>query len=170
MWYDWYVATVYLETSFFSACVTTRTSDQAKGWRASSLQWWEKEARRHELFISTAVLFELSARSYAHSEQALAMVKGLKDLEVTAEVLGLSEILVREKVMPAPMGSGDALHVALATYHRMDYILTWNHAHLANPRKRVHLVTICMRLGLTPPDIVTPDILQEPSDEQRSVL
>ena len=47
----------------------------------------------------------------------------------------------------------------------MEYMLTWNVQHLANPNKRMHLAVLCMRLGLAPPAIVTPDMLQEPDDD-----
>lgn len=57
------------------------------------------------------------------------------------------------------------MHVAAATFHQMEYVLTWNVKHLANPKKRTHFSVICMRLGLVPPQIVTPDMLQETDDE-----
>lgn len=89
------------------------------------------------------------------------MLAGLTLLPLPPEVAGLAEILVREKVMPLPAVSGDATHVAAATFHRMDYLLTWNVKHLANPNKREHMAAVCLRLGLIPPQIVTPDLLQE---------
>ncbi|MCK6485129.1 MAG: hypothetical protein HUU22_00820 [Phycisphaerae bacterium] len=63
--------------------------------------------------------------------------------------------------MPRPSVAGDAVHVAAATIHRMDYLVTWNVQHMANPNKRSHFATICLRLGLLPPQIVTPDLLVE---------
>ena len=57
------------------------------------------------------------------------------------------------------------MHVAAATIHRADYLLSWNVRHLANPNKVRHLTTICIRLGLLPPQIVTPDLLWEDADE-----
>lgn len=89
------------------------------------------------------------------------MLRALELLELTAEVRGLARALVREKVMPRPAVSGDAIHVAAATVHHVEYLLTWNANHLANPNKRMHLASICLRLGLVPPQIVTPDLLQE---------
>lgn len=62
--------------------------------------------------------------------------------------------------MPGPSLSGDAIHVAIATVHRMDFILSWNVKHLANPNKRTHFSVICMRTGFLPPTIVTPDMLE----------
>lgn len=158
------MARVYLETSFFSACVTTRTDVESLFWRRESLAWLKTQSRRHELFISGEVLAELSQPTYRRSQEALAFVAGIPVLDITPEVLGLAQVLVHEKVMPGPL-EGDAVHVAAATFHRMDYLLTWNVKHLANPNKRMHLSRVCLRVGLAPPDIVTPSNVWEPEDE-----
>lgn len=92
------------------------------------------------------------------------MLRGIHLLELTPEAEDFAKLLVSERVMPLPSGAGDALHVAMATIHRIEYILTWNVKHLANSNKRTHFAVICMRLGLTPPMIVTPDMLQESDD------
>jgi hypothetical protein len=156
---------VYLETSFFSACVSTRTSDKSKGWRASSLEWWKTRARRFELFISAEVVRELSAPEFPNRDNALAMLSGLRPLELSPAVASFAEMLVAERVMPAPSVEGDAVHVAAATIHRMDYLLTWNVKHLANANKRTHFAVLCMRLGLAPPILTTPDLLEGSTDE-----
>lgn len=155
------MARVYLDTSFFSTCVSTRTSPKSAGWRETSSEWWETQAARHALHVSDEVVAELSDPDFEQGPAALAMLRGLHLLELNADVRGLAAILVREKLMPVPSVSGDAIHVAAATIHRMEYILTWNVRHLANPNKRTHLATVCLRLGLIPPQIVTPDLLTE---------
>jgi predicted nucleic acid-binding protein len=129
------VAKVYLETSFFSACVNTRAGAKALGWKASSNEWWQTQAKHHDLYISTEVLRELSHPAFLNRLQALSMTRGLESLEMTHEVEVFSELLVRESVMPQPDTGGDALHVAFAAVYKMDYILTWNVKHLANPNK-----------------------------------
>jgi len=55
------------------------------------------------------------------------------------------------------------MHVAAACVHRIDYLLSWNVRHLANPNKLTHLQAICVRTGYMPPRIVTPDLLWEKS-------
>ncbi len=133
-------------------------------WRESSLEWWHTQAGRHELFISAEVVAELSDPEFPRSEAALSMLAGLNLLPLSPEVTGLAAILVREKLMPAPAVSGDAIHVAVATAHQVDYLITWNVKHLANPNKREHMAAVCLRLGLVPPQIVTPEMLQEETD------
>ena len=166
VWYAAAVARVYLETSFFSLCVTTRSTEIDAGRRAVSNEWWRNQAKHFELFISPEVIRELSAPEFPNSANALEMLRGLQVLEMSPDVIGLADLLVRERVMPGPAVEGDALHVAAATIHRMDHLLTWNVKHLANPNKRTHFAVICMRLGLAAPQLVTPDLLQDDDDEQ----
>jgi len=155
------VAKVYLETSFFSECCTIRTGDIARGRRATSLNWWKTHAHKFELSISDEVIRELSSADFpaAVREPALAMLLDLPSLEMTGDVLGVASVLVAEKVMPAPAVEGDAIHFAVALVHRMDYLMTWNQKHLANPNKRMHLLVVCARLGYLAPEIVTPDLM-----------
>ena len=50
----------------------------------------------------------------------------------------------------------DAQHVAVATVHGMDYLLTWNCIHIANAKNRAKIQAICMAVGFEPPIIATP--------------
>ena len=61
--------------------------------------------------------------------------------------------------MPSPAEEGDALHVAAAAVHAVEYMLSWNVKHLANLNKVKHLREVCRRAGYVPPTIVTPDLL-----------
>jgi predicted nucleic acid-binding protein len=159
---------VYLETSFFSECATIRTGAIDLGRRATSLRWWQTQAKSFELFISNEVIRELSDPDFPEAVRvpALAMMSGLNALPLDPEVISLADLLVRERVMPAPSVEGDAIHLAVAAVHRIDYLLTWNQKHLANPNKRTHLAVICARVNLVLPQIVTPDLLiVEDNDE-----
>jgi hypothetical protein len=110
------------------------------------------------------VITELSHPSFPLSDAARTWIKDVPLLAVTDEAIGLAQVLVREHVMPGP-ATGDALHVALPTVYDMDYLLTWNVRHLANPNKVEHLHVICLRLGLMAPRILTPELLWEPTNE-----
>ena len=158
------MAQVYIETSFISACVTNRTDPASTYRRQVSREWWEMQAGSYTLFTSAEVLAELSHAQYPLSQQALAWTHNIPLLPITDEVRGLAHILVREKVIPGPV-AGDAIHLAVASVHSMNYLLTWNVRHLANPNKLEHLQVVCRRVGLIPPQIVTPDFLWELDDE-----
>lgn len=54
---------------------------------------------------------------------------------------------------------GDAAHLAMASYHGLDYLLTWNCRNLANANKYGHIQKINLKLGLQTPLIITPEQL-----------
>src|SRR6266542_1340465 len=154
------MAIVYLDASFPSACVTKRTDAKSVARRETSCDWWKTQRLHHELYISQEVIRELSAPEFPRREAALALVDGIPLLEINDEVAGVAAVFVRERLMPAP-AIGDAVHVAICSVHTVEYLLSWNVRHLANPNKTAHLQAICRRLGLAPPTIVTPDFLWE---------
>lgn len=75
----------------------------------------------HELLISAEVIRELSDPRFSESADALGWVRGLPLLALTEDVLGLAALLVRERVLPAPVLGGDAVHVAVATVHAIPF-------------------------------------------------
>jgi hypothetical protein len=86
------------------------------------------------------------------------MVESLPLLPITDEVVEIARLYVRHRLMPEAVG-GDALHLAVASLHEMDYLLTWNVRHLANPNKIEHMTVINRRLGLLSPVILSPEEL-----------
>ncbi len=88
----------------------------------------------------------------------MRLVDPLPRLDVDDEVLGVAARYVEEKLVPARLG-GDAAHLAVACVYEVDFLLTWNIRHLANPNKLDHLTVINRRLGLLTPQIVTPEML-----------
>jgi len=150
---------VYLETSFFSACVWDRQDPRSLTRQDESRRWWVQQRRLHELTISAEVIRELSDPTFRNREQALALTSEASQLPLTDDVLGLAAILVRERVMPGPAEQGDAIHVAVSVVHGIDYLLTWNVRHLANPNKLAHLRTVCLRAGFVTPGLITPEAL-----------
>ena len=110
--------------------------------------------------MSAEVIAELSHPSFKLGQDALDVVADIARLPITNEIRGVARVLVDERVMPGPV-AGDAIHVAIAAVNELDYMLSWNVRHLANPNKLDHLREVCRRLGLVPPLILTPDMLWE---------
>jgi hypothetical protein len=154
------MARVCLETSFFSACATGRQDAASVYRRNESVEWWQSESAKHELLISVEVLDELDDPKHETREAAIRLTDSCKLLDLSDEVLGFAEVLVNESVMPGPV-RGDAIHVAACCVHGVDYLLSWNVRHLANPNKVKHLQVVCMRSGLIAPRIFTPESLWE---------
>lgn len=151
-------ASVYIETSVPSAHVTTRTDPGSVHRRAVSRAWWDEQLPAHDVSTSDAVALELAQGAWAGKAEALALIQALPRLALTAEVEAVARRYVEERLVPADL-AGDAAHLAVACVHEVDFLLTWNIRHLANPHKLTHLIVINRRMGLLTPQIVTPEML-----------
>jgi hypothetical protein len=75
------MASVYLETSLISACVTTRKDPASIYRRGTSRELWKTQAWRHSLFVSAEVLEELSQPTFPSSDAALDWIKDVSLLD-----------------------------------------------------------------------------------------
>lgn len=76
-------------------------------------------------------------------------------LPITEEIDQIVQVYIERRVMPRDPG-GDALHLALASYYKTDFLLTWNCRHLANASKFQHIRMVDFELGLPTPVLATP--------------
>lgn len=107
------------------------------------------------MIASEAVLDELTRGDYPNKDQALALMSDISLLEINDPITEIVEAYIRHNLMPQnPLG--DALHLAVASYHKCDFLLTWNCKHLANANKFDHIRRVNMLLGLYVPKLVTP--------------
>jgi hypothetical protein len=94
----------------------------------------------------------------------LELIASLPVVSIDASVLEIVEAYIRHKVMPADP-AGDALHLALASYHRCEFLVTCNCTHLANANKFGHIRRVNGLLGLLTPALVPPLELLGGDDE-----
>jgi predicted nucleic acid-binding protein len=146
---------VYLETTIFSFYHDRRDAAEAVAMREWTRQWWDTRRQRYSIFTSTAVLAELDTGSLSHRDASLALARTVPAIPVEDEIAEIIEVYIKHKVMPNnPLG--DALHLALASFHKLDYLLTWNCRHLANANKYAHIRRVNTVLGVHVPTLVTP--------------
>jgi len=122
-------------------------------------EWWGRRDR-FELFVSQTVIDEASAGDAKAAARRLKLLRGLRRLDVTDECLSLGQSLLAGTPIPRT-AAADALHVATAAVHRMNYLLTWNCAHIANAAMRPAIERVCLAAGYNPPVICTPQELTE---------
>jgi hypothetical protein len=79
---------------------------------------------------------------------------------VVSELVELEAGLVSNGPIPREFGA-DALHIAIAAVNGIDYLLTWNHKHLANAVHRHRIEMLVEEAGYACPLICTPEELME---------
>lgn len=149
------MARIYIETTIPSFYYNARPEPEMVAMCNWTRQWWEKASVQHELVTSQAVYDELWNGIYPFQEDCLDLIQNLPKLIINSDVAQIIEFYLAHKFMPADP-EGDVLHLALASYHRCEYLVTWNCRHLANPHKFGHLKRLNDIIKLEVPVLITP--------------
>lgn len=145
---------VYVETSIVSFYHETRTEPDMIARRDWTRQFWDN-SDDYELVTSVAVLDELDKGNFPSRSEVIALAASLPVLQLESGIGEIVDTYISKKVMPADP-RGDALHLALASFHECEFLLTWNCKHLANANKFGHIRLVNVMLGLMVPLLVTP--------------
>ena len=152
---------VYLEPTVVSHLVA-RPSDDAilASWQRASQQLWGDYADRFEFVTSPIVRAEIQRGDSIAAQQRLEAVSSLTVLELLPEVDVLVQKLLDTGAVPWN-AEPDAQHIAIATVHGIEYLVSWNHKHIVNEHKREHINQVCQATGFQPITICTPIQLME---------
>lgn len=147
---------IYLETSVIGAYL-----DNGEPFRRDlTIRWWEHELFEYKPYISLIVQRELERTVEPYRTASLNLIKPLSQLELAEEAAILAEGYVARGIFHRKY-LADALHVAMASFHKIDYLVTWNFGFLANVRKQARIRVFNTSAGFFVPMIVTPEFLVE---------
>ncbi|PMB47955.1 DNA-binding protein [Fischerella thermalis CCMEE 5205] len=148
--------TVYIETSIlgYLTARSTRNLILAANIEVTK-EWWDSRRSGFALYISQVVLDEVARGDTEIAAKRLEILNGLPLVELNQSVRSLSAQFLTRSNLP-PKASDDAVHIAAATVHGLDYLLTWNCKHIANAQIQRKLAQISLDFGYQLPVICTP--------------
>lgn len=156
--------TVYIETTIIgylamrmSGALLTAANQQV------THDWWDNHRHKYDMLISRYVVEECSSGDPTAAQERQAYLSGLPVLELSSEVKALADALLSGVPLPEK-ATVDAFHISVAAVNGIEYLLTWNCKHIANPALRPRIERICRELGYEPPAICTPQELMEIDD------
>lgn len=157
---------VYIETSIVSYLTARPSRDLlAAAWQEITATWWDHRRRSFELYTSELTVEEASRGDDGAAERRLECLRPLPLVEVTDSSLALAQLLANRGAIPTN-AIDDALHVAIATVHRMDYLLTWNCRHINNAEMIPAIRAVVLSEGYSLPEICTPhELMGEEANE-----
>jgi len=152
---------IYIETSVVSYYVSKPSRDIiVLAHQQITSEWWPKAVKRFDVYISEVVVEEAAAGNKESAEQRLNKLKGFPYLALTEKVEKIAQIYM-EKLSIPKKALRDAAHLAVASVHNIDYLVTWNCVHLANGEIIKKLLKINEKLSIKTPVICTPEELME---------
>ncbi len=156
---------VYIETTVVSYLTAWMSRDLIRAAHQQITQeWWDTRRFDFELFISEFVLQEASAGDAAAAQRRMSVLAAIPLLDVNTEVERLAQNLLKQKALPVRAAT-DALHIAVAATHDIDFLLTWNCKHLANAEMLDLIEKACRSCGYRCPRICTPEELLGGQDD-----
>jgi len=151
--------TLYLETTVVSYVVVRPSRDVvALARQEITREWWTSRKDAFPIFVSPVVLEEAALGDPELARERLRVLDGFSILSASPHVEQLAATYLAELYLPE-RALRDAAHLAFACSYGLDYLLTWNCAHIANAEVRRHLAQVNLRLGITTPTICAPEEL-----------
>ncbi len=145
----------YIETTIPSFYYELRSEPEMIARREWTRRWWDIAINSNELVTSAAVIEELYKGNFPSREECIELIEQLPLLPVEKAITEIVQVYITHKLMPQnPIG--DAFHLAMASHHRCDFLVTWNCRHLANANKFDHIRRMNAMMGLFVPTLVTP--------------
>ncbi len=155
---------VYVESSVISYLTARLSTDILK---LAKRMWWERRGE-WELFVSPTVMQEIQGGDKEAAQKRAEIAHGLSLLPDSEEIVALAGNLVAEDGLLPGKASVDAVHIASAAVHGMDYLISWNQKHIFNLDRIESLYAAIRRRGYVPPTLARPDFLLEaPHGSQR---
>jgi len=146
---------VYVDTNILSYLHYLGSDAEALNCQRATREWWEQERPFFRLLASRTVDSELAAGEYPGQQRALSEVRRLPYLAYSRAVRDVQVMLLDAHVVPLAV-PGDAFHLAFATVYRVDYLLSWNRAHLVSEETQGRLARFRAVFGLRTPLVVSP--------------
>lgn len=146
---------VYLETTIPSLLTAWPSRDLIiAADQQITRTWWEQQRSKYHLVVSTLVLEEIKK---GDADAAAARLAALAECQILMDepVIRLGEAIMWTRLILA-RAYNDALHVAVAARHGIDFLLTWNCRHIANAAISERVRRACRMAGFEPPIICTP--------------
>ncbi len=157
---------VYIETTIPSFYHEMREQPDMVARRDWTRDWWDGHRARYEVATSIPVIEELEAGDHPKKQECLCLIGTIPILPIPDPIGEIVDAYIQHRLMPNDP-KGDALHLALASFHRCRFLLTWNCAHLANANKQEHIRHVNALLGLHVPILTTPlELIDEPEDDR----
>jgi len=117
-----------------------------------------------ELVTSLETLDEAAQGDQTVAAARLNLLHHVPLLTMNETAIALSTELIQSEIIPKKAAS-DAIHIAIATVHQIDYLVTWNFKHIANPFLRDRLQTTVSNLGFRLPTMCSPEELLENDED-----
>ena len=144
--------TLYLDTSVISAYYDKRTKDRQE----ATVRFWKEILPNYQVYVSEITVEELGdTKDKILRKNLNKLIQHLKVLKINPKIKDLAKTYIERKVF-SERYVDDALHVAVASFYEISYLVSWNFEHLVKVRTRRLVKLVNMLEGFREVEIVSP--------------
>ena len=152
---------VYIESSVISYLTAKPSRDLiVAAHQQLTREWWDSALPKLNAFVSQFVINEIALGDREASKARLSVISNFSQLKMNAEIVDLANRYFKTIHIPEK-AKADAYHLAMATWHGIDYLVSWNCTHIASGRVRNIVEHVNSMSNLATPMICTPEELME---------
>lgn len=124
---------VYIETSVVSYLFANPSRDLIiAGKQQITWEWWHTKRSKYKSYISELVLREAQGGDPQQALKRIEVITRIPILKFDEKIVDIASMLMDSIPLPKK-ALNDALHIALCIWHRIDFLVSWNCKHIANP-------------------------------------
>ena len=142
----------YLDTTIFNFYF----ADDAPKERDLTRKFF-KDIGIYEVFVSDIVVDEIAKCHMPKREKMYNLIDqhNVEELTLDEEARQLAIKYIKHGIIP-PKFQGDALHIAIATVHQMDVVLSRNFQHIVKMKTKREVIGVNMLMGYGAIEIYSP--------------
>ena len=146
---------IYLDTS-----VPNAYFDDKNPFRKEITREFWKKLKDYEVFISDIVIREIEdIGNTAKKKELLELIHDFKTLSSNEnEIKALAEEYIVRGVIPLKHIE-DAIHIAVASFHYLDVLISWNFEHIVKLKTKREVNVINVLLGYNQLEIIEPSMI-----------
>jgi len=146
---------LYLDTSVLSSYYDERAKER----KDSTIKFWGNVLPNYKVYISEVTVKELEdTRNETLRKKFKALIQSFKVLRINKRVKDLANAYIGKGVFPEKY-LNDALHVAVASFYGISYLVSWNFEHLVKVRTRKSVNLVNVLEGYQEIEIISPQEL-----------
>jgi predicted nucleic acid-binding protein len=144
--------TLYLDTSVASAYYDERAKERME----VTIKFWKEILPHYKTYVSEVTVNELEDTKDENLRRRFRkLIKGFKVLKIKKTIRDLARAYIEKEIFPEKY-IDDALHVAMASYYEVSYLVSWNYEHLVKVKTRRLVNSVNILEGFKDIEIVSP--------------
>ena len=155
---------LYVETSIVSYLTARPSRDVViNANQQLAMEWWDTR-ENFDLYVSQIVVDEICKGDAVFAQKRQDLIQHIPLIDLNNAARDLAKEILHQNILPSK-ATLDVFHIALATVHEMDFLLTLNCKHIANAFIFKRIEKICIENGFETPIVCTPQELLEKENE-----